>query len=418
MINDEYPLGYKYPELTDENMKIIDISERYRKCFVTEYDSKTNKRWKKYIEKFKKELFCYIEKIFPAYKEGNIYNVSDFIISILHVYYDTFKEEDEDKRNFILTNTFCSLIKNYNKENQDIFLNDYIDNIITYINIFYDKDFNKLDNTLIDLNLIIENEIENCAKDYISKMYATHFNIEESSYFLTLPIDTIDILEIFSNLLNRLIIDIEHIFISNFSDSFLKYLKDETKESFMNENQNLLSSIQEKDNTINEQKNIISNLNNKLTEMDNVCNQKLKENKDYNFVLQRKNVKLEKKYKELYETYFNLKNTQSSPLKNNDLPITELVKEVNLDANYVFVMIDDISLRSKIKEVFKNAVFVSNNINLNEKNIDLVIFMTSILDHTTYYGIKNQCKNNKIPFIHCEYFNINLIKELIWNELN
>ena len=61
-----------------------------------------------------------------------------------------------------------------------------------------------------------------------------------------------------------------------------------------------------------------------------------------------------------------------------------------------------------------NAVFQDQNINITS-SYDMVIVLTNHISHSSYYYVKEQCKNKGIPMIHSKYSNIELIKALIWN---
>ena len=92
--------------------------------------------------------------------------------------------------------------------------------------------------------------------------------------------------------------------------------------------------------------------------------------------------------------------------------------EYNIDTTkkYLFVSAKDtehLNIFKDIEKEFPNAVFKHTNFNIPANSVDIVIFFTSLLDHSTYYDIKNQCTTKNIPYIHYGGRNIIGLKKII-----
>ena len=91
-------------------------------------------------------------------------------------------------------------------------------------------------------------------------------------------------------------------------------------------------------------------------------------------------------------------------------------KEIN--GKYLFVLSEESSFMDVITDAFPNVEFCFENKNISKKGYDMVVCITSHIDHSTYLGIKAQCKTNSIPFVHCKHSNIPLIRQLMSEQLN
>jgi hypothetical protein len=120
--------------------------------------------------------------------------------------------------------------------------------------------------------------------------------------------------------------------------------------------------------------------------------------------LLRKISKLQDKYNKLAEKY----NTYT--VKEDSEKVETIEPEVDINKKYGFVIRDN-DFSRKILKYFPNSVIIKEGDTLD--NIELVVFITSFIGHSLYYEIKNKCKNAKIPYIHCNTINIELIKKTI-----
>ena len=88
------------------------------------------------------------------------------------------------------------------------------------------------------------------------------------------------------------------------------------------------------------------------------------------------------------------------------------------NGKYLFVLSEESSFMDVITDAFPNVEFCFENKNISKKGYDMVVCITSHIDHSTYLGIKAQCKTNSIPFVHCKHSNIPLIRQLMSEQLN
>lgn len=134
--------------------------------------------------------------------------------------------------------------------------------------------------------------------------------------------------------------------------------------------------------------------------------------------LERYNSKLLEKNKQIVpDKPVSCKNN-SEVEKENDLD-DAIRNEIDCTAKFAFALLTDqkFELEDELKRVFPNCVIINNCDQVNT-SIELTIFMTNIISHSTYSGIKKKCKNLNIPYIHCPSMNIKQIERYIWNYYN
>lgn len=134
--------------------------------------------------------------------------------------------------------------------------------------------------------------------------------------------------------------------------------------------------------------------------------------------LERYNSKLLEKNKQIVpDKPVSCKNN-SEVEKENDLD-DAIRNEIDCTAKFAFALLTDqkFELEDELKRVYPNCVIINNCDQVNT-SIELTIFMTNIISHSTYSGIKKKCKNLNIPYIHCPSMNIKQIERYIWNYYN
>ncbi len=180
----------------------------------------------------------------------------------------------------------------------------------------------------------------------------------------------------------------------------------------------LLKTIETKNNSLDELQMLLLNTKNSL-------DAKIKQNEtiqskintivtDYERQLSTKDKKLE----DLQEKYEQLKSYTNDLLEDINEPDDKINfntdKEIDLMGKYIFVLSESINLNQTLINTFPNAILVNNeNFDLRNRNIDCVIFLTSCISHKMYFGLKNQCIKNNIPYGHCINSNIDKIKDVI-----
>ena len=98
--------------------------------------------------------------------------------------------------------------------------------------------------------------------------------------------------------------------------------------------------------------------------------------------------------------------------------VHETIVDVDMNARYLFIIGSDIPLQTTLKKEFPNAEFASKTIHLTHTKYDMVIALTSCIDHKYYLAIKKQCKDHDIPFVHCPHSNIEMMRTVIFNFWN
>lgn len=245
--------------------------------------------------------------------------------------------------------------------------------------------------------------------------------INESNYFTTIPEQPSDCIKILVNVLNWVKIDIERKYQSNISEAFsAAYKKNIHKKMLKLKRQNLTlqektkKDLEAKDIVIKKKDNALQQMKKKITPQKS--NRALE---DYCHQLEHQNQKLLEKYNRLYQKYESLKDSISdtNPSLLEPAPAEFQPKEIDFNERYVFVM-RDFAYTKTIQETFPNARIIDQNVTLDPNSVFLVIVVPGCIDHSSYYGIKGQCKDKDIPLIHSNNTNIEMIKNLIWTHIN
>lgn len=140
---------------------------------------------------------------------------------------------------------------------------------------------------------------------------------------------------------------------------------------------------------------------------------------DKNTELARRELKTKKKYNELLEKYNALKLQTSASDDDGTDYSTQGFKELDLDGKYLFIADEGrANIVNNIIETFPNSTVSQDNFNLSAETVDMVVILSSLIDHPTYHNIKNQCKVKNIPLIHCSNTNIDIIKNYMTAEIN
>jgi hypothetical protein len=267
-------------------------------------------------------------------------------------------------------------------------------------------------------------EAETCfaCKKYIKQKAQVNYNIANDNYFICIPNNFEDCQRIFEDTINGISISLGNFFSSVYAQTISNYVTDDIKTMLQTkyaDNQKVLDelteTIKEKDDEIFELHSSISSLKNQLSMQAKSIDEQHKSILEHNNALQRKVSKLEK----LNALLMKSKQTDSDNIQETNLDdVDEIAIEIDCNCKYVFVGFDKNGFQEQVLKHFPNAIFVDSNVNLTPSSADMVIMLTNHITHPVYYGMKEQCKNKQIPFIHCKHSNIELIKELIWNHIN
>lgn len=277
-----------------------------------------------------------------------------------------------------------------------------------------------------DLLKMIDYEINRACKLQIIRKGIRFYEqddkeIDESNYQLTLVNTDDDAFSMLSDILSSVIINIQAMIASPESSISFKVSETKTFQKLKEKHENLKAeNLKLKEN----EQNLISE--NKRLNLQIFSFEISKEKRndsliERNEILSRQVSLLEKKYQSLMEDY----NRQKEKLKElqtdetvNQIQEKSIIKEIDVNAKYVFVVDKAINLSKRLLDEFPNATIIDDTTGINVYSADLVISITKNIDHSTYYAVKNVCKASNIPFIHCLSKNIDLIKEVIWNYLN
>lgn len=140
---------------------------------------------------------------------------------------------------------------------------------------------------------------------------------------------------------------------------------------------------------------------------------------DKNTELARRELKLKKKYGDLLSKYNDLKSKIGDCSADDSNYSTQGFKELDVNGKYLFVADEGrTNIVNNIIETFPNSTVSQDNFNLTAEAVDMVVVLSSLIDHPTYHNIKNQCKVKNIPLIHCSNTNIDIIKSYMTAEIN
>mgnify|MGYP003291405928 CR=1 FL=1 len=383
------------------------------KFFAFDENFLSSKRYKRFIDRTK---LNFVEVINLA--SGSDYKTCEEIIASF--FYRYYFEPDTDDIHFFQLPIKSSLINidSLSKKNKDFFRN-----------------FIKNYNSKCENEFLINNGI-NCFSDMINRCLCDvmafdfldtnlisisnpanfPFNeIKQDNYYSDLP-DGHLIFVIYARLVRTLSYDLNSLMLflskrNNRYETLNNDISDKQKEidSLLEEKAKLNEQIKSLENQIRNQKKEYADLKSKKSD-------RVIEMEQYSEVLLRDKNKIKSKYDDLFEKYKKLKSETSSNVEESEV-VSDFI-DVDINKRYGFVIFDDVTFINALKEAFPNCVILSNNNNISPKALDMVIAITTHINHSTYLGIKKQCNDKKIPIIHCEFTNVGLIKEVIWNYLN
>ena len=379
---------------------------QYDNSFIFDKDFE-DKRFDRYVDRCKQAIMERLQKDYVTNKNKELSNnLTDFILNFLGGYYFSESEKVKKKRQLY------SQIHTYYVEGMFS-----IDGDSEYIeDLFCDENVPKKYN----LRTIVDNEIRAACKQYIRWKAIQLNNIDKTNYFQTQPKAESDLLYILKLVIDWVCVDIERYTTMKEVEELELDSKlpvdDERIADYMQDVEELEKTIFEKDKQLEAQKQQIKILEEKLKRQESKEQTDLERVINNNFELQRKHDKLVRKYNSLTEKYNDLKDlleVEEDVVEKE----TELI-EVDPNGKYLFVLSEESSFMDVITDAFPNVEFCFENKNISKKGYDMVVCITSHIDHSTYLGIKAQCKTNSIPFVHCKHSNIPLIRQLMSEQLN
>ena len=224
----------------------------------------------------------------------------------------------------------------------------------------------------------------------------------------------------------RLFSDIFILFSSSLNKSFeeeeIKKIREE-RDELKKELKRKEAELKEREEEVKEKNDKISSLSSQLLKKEEEGEKEREEEiealSEENKNLIRQNKKMDSLYSDLFSKYRKLKErVEEGGEEIEEEEKVEEMKEIDLNARYLFFMGADIKCRTQIKEMFPNAEFTDRSSNFSLTAYDMVVIMTGCVDHKHYWRIKEQCKIHNIPFVHSHHSNLDIIKNAIWNVLN
>ena len=229
-------------------------------------------------------------------------------------------------------------------------------------------------------------------------------------------------------LLNRLLFDILRLFSQKsainkaVAHKTTQRIKDE-RDALQKKLNSVEKQVAEREKELRKKEEQIKSLSAKISSknslnIEQIVSEKTEDIAYENKSLLRQNRKLQVYYNDLLRKYEKLKENMPESEVEDEEDVAEEMKEVDMNARYLFVCYDDVNCKKIIKEAFENAEFTDKVQNFSKTQYDMVVTLTDCIDHATYLQIKKQCKTHSIKFAHCPHSNIEMIKTVIWNVLN
>lgn len=282
---------------------------------------------------------------------------------------------------------------------------------------------------IITFDEVLKHNIETACMNYIRDQYLQG-NLTKGDYQEYLPETLFEKFKILEDIINDTVEDINNIVLYNYElqKDVIDKKANEQQEKIKAENTKLKTKIEELQQTIKEQKEELSErktqvtrlesenkkLNDKIEKINN--NTEVKNLQSKNKELIHEKEKIKKDYQHLKDKYDRLKKSEKNNIKEELIDIQpEQREEIDCTLNYLFVVDTTKSTCvNALKETFPNAVFHDTYSSLYNMNIDMVICLTGLINHSLYRHFKRQCQSQNIAFIHCSFQNPEMVKDEIY----
>lgn len=371
------------------------MDENYLHSFAMDEDFK-GKRFSRFVTKAKLDLFEYVKDNTPSfdkiYHNGpfKITNIDDYLLANMVIYVHSLNEDYKKMK--VLLHLFnlpevpsILIAKKDLEEVKDIFAQGSV------------------------IYKMIHHELENVYQEYIAYLSAKNPTINEVNYIRELlPLSDPDQLKILNEAFYKIIVSFEHLILINedYKGDNGEELLDVTKQMFdtMHENEKL-------EEKLIEQKQLIEKLKEDLQKKNEKARLLVKRNTEE---LRKENYELLKDNEELKEK---LKKQTSEEIaiteeKEEERIITTSNKDIN-DYQLLFIISDRCTFLKELQKAFPTARITFKNYENSIPKSDYVIVFTNYVNHTTYYHVKEICKQTNTNLLHCGNSNIERIKELL-----
>ena len=377
-------------------------NENYLQSFAMESDFR-GKRFSRFVSKAKLNLFEYVKEHTPSfnriYHNGpfKLTNIDDYFFANIVIYIHSLNDEYEHMK--VLLHLFN--------------LPQVPSVLIT------EKDLDEVKDVLSQGNLIyqlINDELANTYQEHIAYLSAKNSEVNEYNYVkLLLPFSDADNLKILNDAFFKMIVSLEHLILINqdYTSDLGEELLDSAKQIFqlVDEKEKLEEKIDEQTILITKLKNELQNKNqeNRL-----IVKKKTEELLKENYELLKENDELKKKLKK--------RNTEKKCEKNEEIieiedKIKKNEREIN-DYRLLFIISDRCTFLKELQLTFPFAKITFKNYEMSIPKSDYVVIFTKYVNHTTYYHVKEICKQTNTKLIHCGNSNCEKVKELICEEIN
>lgn len=391
-------------KILEKALNIMDnMDENYLHSFAMDEDFK-GKRFSRFVTKAKLDLFKYVKDNTPSfdkiYHNGpfKITNIDDYLLANMVIYVHSLNEDYKKMK--VLLHLFhlpeipsILIAKKDLEEVKDVFAQGPV------------------------IYKMIHHELENIYQEYIAYLSAKDPNINEVNYVRELlPLSDSDQLKILNEAFYKIIVSFEHLILINedYKGDNGEELLDVTKQMFDTIHEN--EKLEEK---LTEQKIIIEKLKNDLQKKNEETRLLIKRNTEE---LRKENYELLKNNEELREELREkLKKQTSQEIsmtieeeiieKECDSDIT-VNKEIN-DYQLLFIISDRCTFLNELQNAFPTAKITFKNYENSIPKSDYVVIFTNYVNHTTYYHVKEICKQTNTNLLHCGNSNIEKVKELL-----
>ena len=426
-----------HEDLLKQNAKEVVAVARYLVCPFIYEEGFEDKRFDRYVQKAKDCIADnFLAKRYLMEGESTKDLVIDYMVSclLLHLACHGDDSFNEEVALFLMCETPVGMCHEYVKKPYHLRIvtecepgEDDIEELgVGYLKLVIDsfRDFKEK----YEITQIVEKEFRKALLLYINKQYALDEDIDKTTYFKTLPINIIDILDIINNTINWSVIDVERVVSADSKDKELEELTDDETRTTMKENEDLKKMLKKRDEEIEHANLQIKALNKQLSEKEQERVNDIKSLMNENKSLCKKSADLQKLADSLSKKCDELTKAERTEdfifakeleEENKNSKVFKDANDLDVNGKYAFIIsYPTQNFINRIKEFFPNSSVITDIVSLNPKNIDAVVAFSSCVTHSLYLGLKAQCKNRNIPFLHCKNMNIELAKELLSKEFS
>ena len=372
------------------------MDENYLHSFAMDDDFK-GKRFSRFVTRAKLDLFEYVKNNTPSfdriYHNGpfKMTNIDDYLLANIVIYIHSLNEEYEKMK--VLLHLFnlpevpsVLISKKDLEEVKDVFAQGPV------------------------LYKMINQELENTYQEHIAYLSAKNSNINEINYIRELlPLSDPDQLKILNEAFYKIIVSFEHLILINedYKGDNGEELLDVTKQMFdtIKENEKLEEKIEEQETLIETLKN---DLQKKNEEMRMLVKRNTDELRKENYELLKINEELKEKLKKQLPSQTSTE--ECIMIEENE----EKTEEINInDYRLLFIISDRCTFLNELQQAFPTAKIVFKNYENTISKSDYVVVFTNYVNHTTYYHVKEICKQTNTQLLHCGNSNIEKVKEIL-----